>query len=101
MQTWQKVDLPLEECGLYGSADQLQKAFEVMFISRHSPRDAALFEWHDDKFETNAFYFSPAASGLVKSLIDRFGGSECSPPVLSDRLVLLVGHAGVAEELLL
>jgi hypothetical protein len=35
------------------------------------------------------FFFSPDAAALVKTLIERFGGMECSPPVLSERLVLL------------
>lgn len=100
MQDWYKVELPLKECGLGGKADQLQKAFEVMFLTRYSPMDAALFELHDDKLESNTFYFSPAAFALVSVLIERFGGQVCDPPSLSDRLVLLVGHPGAREALL-
>ena len=37
---------------------------------------------------------------MVETLIERFGGIECSPPVLSERLVLLVGHPSVRETLL-
>ena len=99
MQTWYRVDLPLQECCRNGNADQLQKAFEVMFITSQSPKDAALFEWHDDRFETNSFYFSPSASQLVKTLIERMGGVECAPPIFSDRLVLLVGHPAAYEVL--
>ena len=92
MNNWYRVDLPLSECCRSGKADQLQKAFEVMFIARGQPRNAALFELHDENFETNGFYFSPVAATLVNNLIEHFGGVECSPPILSDRLVLLVGH---------
>lgn len=99
MQTWYRVDLPLAECCRNGRADQLQKAFEVMFIARGQPRDAALFELHDENFETNSFYFSPLATTLVNNLIEHFGGVECAPPAVSDRLVLLVGHPGNYEVL--
>ncbi len=99
MQSWYRVDLPLEESRRNGKADQLQKAFEVMFMTSQSPRDAALFEWHDDKFETNCFYFSPSASKLVITLIEWMGGVECAPPTCSDRLVLLVGHPSAYEVL--
>ena len=99
MQSWYRVDLPLEECRRNGKADQLQKAFEVMFITSQSPRDAALFEWHDEKFETNSFYFSPAGSQLVQTLIERMGAVQCAPPICSERLVLLVGHPSACEVL--
>ena len=99
MQSWYRVDLPLEECRRNGKADQLQKAFKVMFTTSKSPRDAALFELHDEKFETNSFYFSPSASLVVQTLIERMGGVECAPPICSDRLVLLVGHPSTYEVL--
>lgn len=99
MQTWYRVDLPLEECRRNGKADQLQKAFEVMFITSKRPKDAALFEWHDEKFETNCFYFSPSACRLMRALIEQWGGVECQPPICSDRLVLLVGHPCAYEVL--
>lgn len=94
MNKWYRVDLWPAECCQNGKADQLQKAFEVMFIARGQPRDAALFELHDENFETNGFYFSPLAATLVNNLIEHFGGVECAPPIVSDRLVLLVGHPG-------
>lgn len=99
MQSWHRIDLPLEECSRNGKADQVQKAFEVMFITSQSPKDAALFEWHDEKFETNCFYFSPSGSRLVMALIEQLGGVECAPPTLSDRLVLLVGHPSAYDVL--
>ena len=99
MQSWYRVDLPIEECRRNGKADQLQKAFEVMFVTSESPRDAALFELHDEKFETNSFYFSPTASVLVQTLIERMGGVECAPPICSDRLVLLVGYPATYDVL--
>jgi Flp pilus assembly pilin Flp len=99
MQSWYRVDLPLSECCRNGKADQLQKAFEVIFTTSQRPREAALFEWHDEKLQTNVFYFTPAAAGLVKTLIKHLGGTECAPPTLSDRLVLIVGHPGAREAL--
>jgi hypothetical protein len=95
-----RVDIPPSECCRDGKADQLQAAFEVMFLTRRSPRDAALFEWHDESLQTNLFFFSPEAAAMVETLIARFGGIEYSPPVLSERLVLLVGHPSVRETLL-
>ena len=93
------MDIPPSECCRNGKADQLQAAFEVMFLARHSPREAALFEWHDETLQTNVFFFSPAAAELVKTLIEQFGGIECAPPVLSEWLVLLVGHPTVRKTL--
>ena len=88
------------ECCRDGKADLLQAAFEFTFLTRRSSRDAALFEWHDESLQTNVFFFSPEAAAMVKTLIERFGGIECSPPVLSERLMLLVGHPSVRETLL-
>ena len=99
MQSWYRVDLPVAECCRNGKADQLQKAFEVMFIARGQPKGAALFELHDENFETNSFYFSPLAATLVNNLIEHFAGVECAPPAVSDRLVLLVGHPDSYEVL--
>ena len=100
MPAWYRVDLPICECGRDGKADQLQRAFQVMFITSQKPREAALFEWHDETLQTNVFFFSPAGAALVKLLLDEAGGIECGPPILSDRVVLLVGHPGAREALL-
>lgn len=99
MGSWYRVDIPPSECCRNGKADQLQAAFELMFLTRHRPIDAALFEWHDEMLQTNVFFFSPAAAELVKTLIEQFGGIECAPPALSERLLLLVGHPSVRETL--
>jgi hypothetical protein len=99
MSKWYRVDLPLAECCQNGKADQLQKAFEVMFIARGQPRDAALLELHDENFEMNGFYFSPQAATLVNNLIEHFGGVECAPPIVSERLVRLVGRPDICEVL--
>jgi Flp pilus assembly pilin Flp len=99
MQSWYKVDLPLSECCRNRKADQLQKAFEEMFIISQRPRDVALFEWHEERLQTNVFYFTPAAARLMKTLIEHFQAVECALPVLADRLVLIVGHAGARQAL--
>jgi hypothetical protein len=100
MPSWYRVDIPPIQCCRDGKADQLQTAFEAMFLTRRSPRDAALFEWYDESLQTNVFFFSPEAAAMVKTLIERFGRIEWRPPVLSERLVLLVGHPSVRETLL-
>jgi hypothetical protein len=100
MPAWYRVDLPLCECSRNGKADQLQKAFDFMFIKSQKPRDAVLFEWHDETLQTNVFFFSPAGATLIRSLLEETGAIECGPPILSDRLVLLVGHVGASETLL-
>ena len=100
MSSWYRVDIPPSECCRDGKADLLQAAFEVTFLTGRSPKDAALFEWHDELLQTNVFFFSPEAATMVETLIERFGGIECSPPVLSERLVLLVGHPSMRETLL-
>ena len=100
MPAWYRVDLPLCECSRNGKADQLQKAFDFMFIKGQKPRDAALFEWHDETLRINVFFFSPAGGALIRSLLEGAGAVECGPPILSDRLVLLVGHGGARETLL-
>ena len=99
MPSWYRVDIPPSECCRNGKADQLQAAFEVIFLTRQSPREAALFEWHDETLQTNVFFFSPAAAELVKTLIEQFGGIECAPPALSERLVLVVGHPSARKAL--
>jgi hypothetical protein len=96
MPSWYRVNIPPIQCFRDGKADQL----EVMFLTRRSPNDAALFESHDESLRTNVFFFSPEAAAMVKTLIERFGRIECRPSVLSDRLVLLVGRPSVRETLL-
>jgi hypothetical protein len=100
MASCYRVDIALSECCRDGRYDQLQAAFEIMFLTRRSPRDAVLFEWHDESLQTKVFFFSPEAAAMVETLIERFGGIECSPPVLSERLVLLVGHPSMRKTLL-
>jgi hypothetical protein len=99
MPDWYRLDLPLAECCRNGKADQLQNAFQAIFITSGRPKDAALFKLHDDSCETNSFYVSPSGVALVKNLIDNLGGVESAAPALSERLVLLVGHASFRESL--
>jgi hypothetical protein len=75
-QSWYRVELSPAECVENGKADQLQKAFEVMFVSMLQPGGAALFEWFDDRLETNVFYFSPEAAFLLRPLIGHLGGMD-------------------------
>lgn len=98
MQSWYRVDLPPSECGRNGKADQLQKAFGVMYITRRRPKDTALFEWHDEILQGSTFFFSPAAAALIKTLLDEVGGVPCGPP-MSDRLLLLIGRPGARESM--
>lgn len=100
MPAWYRVDLPICECSRNGKADQLQTAFEVMFNTSQRPRNAALFEWHDETLQTNVFFFSPVGAALIGPLLEEAGAMKCGPPIFSDRLVLLVGHPGATETLL-
>jgi hypothetical protein len=99
LRSWYQVDFPLSECRLYGRADHLQKAFEVMYITCRKPSGAALFEWHDEKFETNSFFFSPEAVILIPTLLEPHGAMPCKPPMVTERLVLLVGDKDVEKNL--
>ena len=99
LRSWYRVDFPLSECCRNGKADQMQKAFEVMFVTSQRPRGAALFEWHDEAFERNCFYFSPEAVTLIPTLLEPLGAKVCNPPVLTERLVLLVGDEDVEKNL--
>jgi len=101
MSTWYKVTLPSEECGLDGLMNKLQEAFTAIFIAKSAHRhDVALFTDHDDNFENHFFYFSPGAGGMMPHLIEIFKGVPCEQPVLHDKMILLVGHAGAREALL-
>jgi len=93
------VDFPLSEGCLNGKADHLQKAFEVMYFAKHKPSNAALFERHDEAFETNSFYFSPEAITLISTLVEPFGAVVCEPPKLTERFVLLVGDEEMQKNL--
>jgi len=78
----------------------MQKAFEVMFITRRRPSGAALFESHDERLETNSFYFSPEAVDLVHTLLAPVGAIPCEAPAVTERLVFLVGDPEVQKTLL-
>ena len=96
VQAWYRVELSPEECVKNGKADQLQRAFDVMFVSMRQPVGAALFEWFDERLETNVFYFSPEAAILLRGLIGQFGGVECAPPLPSHWLLFLAGDDRVS-----
>jgi len=70
-----------------------------MYIAYHKPLGAALFERHDEEFETNSFYFSPEAVTLISTLVEPFGGVVCEPPQLTERFVLLIGDEDVRKNL--
>ena len=99
VQRWYRVNLPPEECVKNGKADQLQRAFQVMFVTMRQPEGAALFEWFDERLETNVFYFSPEAAFLLRTQIGQLGGVECAPPLASHRLVFVSGDEWVSEGL--
>lgn len=99
VQPWYRVELPPEECVKNGKADQIQRAFQVMFVTMRQPEGAALFEWFDYRLETNVFYFSPEAAFLLRTLIAQFGGEECAPPLASHQLVFVSGDEWVSEGL--
>jgi len=100
MESWYKVTLPSEECGINGKATFMQREFEHFFLTSRATKDAALFTNHDENFENHFFYFSPAAVGIAELLIKGFNGVPCAQPLLSDDMILLVGHSGAREALL-
>ena len=75
LRSWYRVDFPLSECCRNGKADHLQKAFDVMYITRNKPPGAALLERHDEKFEANSFFFSPEAVTLIPNLLETCGAT--------------------------
>jgi hypothetical protein len=99
LRSWYRVDFPLHECCRNGKPDHLQKAFEVMYVTSQKPPGAALFERHDDKCETNSFYFSPEAVTLISGLLESLGAIVCEPPQLTGRFVSLVGDEDVRTNL--
>ena len=99
LRSWYQVDFPLSECRLHGKADHLQKAFEVMYITSRKPPGAALFERHDERLETNSFFFSPEAVTLIPTLLEPHEAMPCEPPIVTERLVLLVGDKDVEANL--
>jgi hypothetical protein len=99
LRSWYRVDFPVSECCRHGKADLMQKAFEVMFITGRRPSGAALFESHDEKLETNSFYFSPEAVDLVHTLLEPVDAIPCEAPVVTERLVFLVGDQEVQKAL--
>ena len=99
LRSWYRVDFPVSECCRHGKADLMQKAFEVMFITRRRPGGAALFESHDERLETNSFYFSPEAVDLIHTLLEPVAAVPCEAPALTERLVFLVGDPEVQKTL--
>ena len=99
LRSWYQLESPVRESCHNGKADQMQKAFEVMFITKRRLAGAALFESHDEKLETNSFYFSPEAVPLIHTLLESLGAKPCQPPQLTERLVLLVGDQDVQRSL--
>jgi hypothetical protein len=99
LRSWYRVDFSLRECCRNGKADQMQKAFEVMFLTRLKPAGAALFELHDEELDTNSFFFSPEAVTLIPTLLEPLGAVVSEPPLVTERLVLLVGDEDVLTNL--
>jgi hypothetical protein len=99
METWHKVTLPAEECGINGKAMFMQREFERVFLG-NPLKDAALFTNHDDRLENHFFYFTPVAASMSKILVEGFNGVPCPQPMFADDMALLVGHAGAREHLL-
>jgi hypothetical protein len=97
MENWYKVTLPYGKG--YALVNQLQLDFEIAWEAHGSPRDAALFTNHDSDHEYEFIYFSPAAATITHSILRKFEGRACDPPVRSGTM-LLVGHPDASESLL-
>lgn len=92
MESWYKVTLPMNECGVGGKDAELQNAFTSLFIAQAGPHDAAMFTKNDEDedFKRCILYFSPGAVRIAQALIERFGGVPCPAPKELD-LIFLVG----------
>jgi hypothetical protein len=100
MACWYKVTIPFEDAGFLGPGKSLRDAFEAMFVVHQTPPDAAMFAEHDAVYQRYIYYFSPGAYAIAGTLIDGNAGITCPRPANSDRLALLVGHAGAPVDLL-
>ncbi len=99
MGNWYKVTLAFADCGIGGKGQALQDAFAALFVANGGPVNAALFTNHDEDFQSCFYYFSSGAVQIAKHLIAQHAGVPCSAPT-KDRVILVVGHAGIADTLL-
>ena len=86
---WYKVCLSLDDV-TGGLEFKIQDEFKAVFMASSGPRDAALFSGMLDDGGIEMF-FSPEASQIGKTLIDKYQGKECEKPAVG-KLALLIGH---------
>jgi hypothetical protein len=99
MESWYKVSLPFEDCGIAGKGQQLQEDFMALLIENAGlPRDAAMFSRRSDDFGKVFYYFSPAAMQIASLLIKSQGATPCSAP-LRGTVNLAAGDARALEML--
>lgn len=99
MSSWYKVTVPYDDTLPNSKGKHLQDEFGALFIASAAPKTVALFGDRSDDFKQYFYYFSPAAARMAAVLINKYGGTTCSAPS-AERLVLLVGHAGLPQDLL-
>lgn len=58
-----------------------------------------MFTNHEKSFEKSFYYFSPGASAIAGSLIEKYSGVRCPAPE-REAVTLLVGHSDARETLL-
>jgi hypothetical protein len=91
---WHSVTLPSEAVAR-GELLALQEAFQAIFMANRAPKGAGMFT--RDDLSSYVFYFSPVASEMAKGLIERYKGTECFAPRLSDVSILVVDAAALSS----
>ena len=76
---WMKVTLKPDN--IIGGIS-LHEAFNAALETARFPKDAAMFR--AARPVQNAFYFSPGAVRIARSLLDQFHAEGCSAPARSD-----------------
>ncbi len=81
-----------------GCLDSMQQQFELLWSDAGKPDDAALFT---NRLVTGGrhIYFSPGASRVAASLLERYLALRCDTPARIQPM-LLVGHPQAATRLL-
>jgi hypothetical protein len=76
--SWKIVTLTNDEAGIT-RGNNLQDAFEELFIANGAPKDAAMYG-NKMLADGNNFWFSPAAAEISKQLLESYNAQECEAP---------------------
>ena len=87
---WMRVSMSSRDVAA-GRHTRLQGAFEAAFLAAAGPMSAAMLVNEPSPGEY-AFYFTPGAVDIFRSVLSTYGAIECEPP-LGVETSLLVGDA--------